>query len=54
MKKDKTQKIRIVFRDSDKGQFVTPEYARRYPKTTERQHIRVNNSPSSTRSEKRK
>lgn len=32
---------KIVHRDSDKGRFVTEEYAKRHPKTTETERVRI-------------
>jgi hypothetical protein len=34
-------KKKTVYRDSDKGGFVTEEYAKRHPKTTEKERVRV-------------
>ena len=32
---------KVVYRDSDFGEFVTEGYAERHPKTTEKQHVYV-------------
>ena len=49
MTKEKKPSTRIVYRDSDKGHFVTREYAVKHPKTTERQHVRLDSSRSNVR-----
>ena len=40
MAKTPKYRIQVQYRDSDGGGFVTEDYAKRHPKTTERQHIR--------------
>jgi hypothetical protein len=39
MTKQTTRKV--VFRDSEDGKFVTEDYAKRHPRTTEREHVYV-------------
>jgi hypothetical protein len=33
---------KTVYRDSDKGQFTTKEYAEKHPKTTEKERVKKN------------
>lgn len=35
--------MKVVHRDSDKGQFVTKRFADNHPKTTEREHVPIHN-----------
>lgn len=32
---------KVIFRDSETGQFVKEEYAKKHPKTTEREHVDI-------------
>lgn len=32
---------KVIFRDSETGQFVTEQYANKHPKTTEREHVDI-------------
>ena len=34
-------KTKVVYRDSETGEFVTEEYADKHPKTTEKEHVRT-------------
>ncbi len=33
-----TKKTQVVYRDAIKGTFCTPEYAKKHPRTTEKEH----------------
>jgi glyceraldehyde-3-phosphate dehydrogenase/erythrose-4-phosphate dehydrogenase len=32
---------KVIFRDSGTGQFITEEYAKKHPKTTERERVDI-------------
>jgi hypothetical protein len=36
------KETKIVYRDSEDGQFVKQEYAEKHPKTTEKERVRIN------------
>lgn len=37
----KQEEKKTVHRDSEKGRFVTQEYAEKHPKTTEKERVRI-------------
>lgn len=35
------QKTKVIYRDSGTGQIITEQYARKHPKTTEKERVKV-------------